>query len=774
MRRFRLFLLSAVTLVSAQCAGERKAVYLPVENFSLSCEDCSVTHIYAHRPDPFREGRYRFNLRKSEELKYDVNFSARFIEQNKKYRSEILSTGSYRFIFRPYSRYYTGTFRICLKSLNLRKTDRCRTFNTSYDAGEHRFEFSLHHRARLQIDSERDFYLAAPLLYKRQILPVSEIPPNIIIVLSDTTRRDSLSVYNPDAYTPALKKFSDEALVFNRAVSNSTWTRPSFHHLLTGRYNYETGVNVFRFGVTPPEKKSYHRKVDPLSLKLKQYRDIVIMHNIFGLETKRLGIDTGFTEVHNIAKDGEQTERAVDLAQQFFSQNSDMPFFMLLHINEPHVPYLAEKRFLDPLPETPRPFTEMPAFRRYLAVVSYVDDAFSRVIHSLKEHRLYDEAVIIFTADHGEKFDERHKLTHTIQHRKPYTHGSTPYDEEINIPLLIKDPRFRAETFNRPVQLIALNNYLQNIDRPGFKLRTWLKEKNRLPFFIESRMQHAWLGEKYKLIYTAPGYAARIPGAPPTLPYMVFDRENDPDELKPLPAYPETESFRLLIGRDRRFRDTLTTHEVMLPAGETVTFFSRHSLYSYQSDCSLDLNAPADADPMNPLESDIRRPEPPESENEVENDSDQNNTADAVSTDKDTDNPAGETEDPGKVNYSPAELKNLFIVSRVIKYISFTNNNESACKLRVAAYPFTIEQFSVRFNRSDRFQTGPAPLVLRNWPSDTEALALTFSGENAFFIDKQLPYIRSVRLPYTSDSGQKQVELSAEVQGILKTWGYVQ
>jgi len=51
--------------------------------------------------------------------------------------------------------------------------------------------------------------------------------PNIILIVLDTLRKDVLSIYGGDAYTPNLNEFSKDAVVFPNAVAPSPWTLPS-------------------------------------------------------------------------------------------------------------------------------------------------------------------------------------------------------------------------------------------------------------------------------------------------------------------------------------------------------------------------------------------------------------------------------------------------------------------------------------------------------------------------------------------------------------------
>ena len=66
----------------------------------------------------------------------------------------------------------------------------------------------------------------------------------------------------------------------------------------------------------------------------------------------------------------------------------------------------------------------------YAAEVSFVDDNVGRILQTLRDLGLYDEALIVLTSDHGEEFWEH----------GGYEHGHTLYDELLRVPLILKLP----------------------------------------------------------------------------------------------------------------------------------------------------------------------------------------------------------------------------------------------------------------------------------------------------------------------------------------------
>ncbi|RAV14400.1 sulfatase-like hydrolase/transferase [Paenibacillus contaminans] len=147
------------------------------------------------------------------------------------------------------------------------------------------------------------------------------------------------------------------------------------------------------------------------------------------------------------------TERAIHFIDEF--RKRDKPFFFSLNYWGPHEPYVAPTRFLDlyrdaelePWPNfyddrSDKPSihnikrgntTEwadfVPYIKHYYASMSSIDEQIGRLIDYLKRHDLYDNTVIIFTADHGESLGIHGGLCDK---------SFFMYEETCRIPLIVK------------------------------------------------------------------------------------------------------------------------------------------------------------------------------------------------------------------------------------------------------------------------------------------------------------------------------------------------
>ncbi len=117
------------------------------------------------------------------------------------------------------------------------------------------------------------------------------------------------------------------------------------------------------------------------------------------------------------------------------ARDAKRPFFMFLHFMEPHDPYFvhpyngeAYARVANPNPD---PALADKYREVYDGAIRFLDEELAKLVADLKAKGLYDDALIVLTADHGEEFHEH----------GGWWHGTTLYDEQIAVPLIVKPPR---------------------------------------------------------------------------------------------------------------------------------------------------------------------------------------------------------------------------------------------------------------------------------------------------------------------------------------------
>src|SRR5262249_24122874 len=114
---------------------------------------------------------------------------------------------------------------------------------------------------------------------------------------------------------------------------------------------------------------------------------------------------------------------------------ADRRVFLWVHLFEPHEPYEAH-------PE--HPFGDRDV-DRYDAEIAAADEGIDAIIAAVRARR--PTAVTIVTADHGEEVSERGGRYH----------GTTVYEEQVRVPLVVNAPGlFAPHRVRAPVQLIDL------------------------------------------------------------------------------------------------------------------------------------------------------------------------------------------------------------------------------------------------------------------------------------------------------------------------------
>jgi len=308
--------------------------------------------------------------------------------------------------------------------------------------------------------------------------------PNIVILLVDCLRKDHVGIYGYSRdTTPNMDYFSQEAVVFQDAISQCSWTIPSVASLFSSLY-----PSVHR-AISHADDNKYG--ADILNYKIatvaelardKGYATGAFVANRW--ICKRLQFDQGFNSFNLIRSGFKGRVRAENInerALKWIYKNAGKPFFVYLHYMDCHGPY----RPLEPYASLFKSIknrqmtAEETSSLEYLSVgrekdknnlnyyidkydgaIRYVDHHIGNFLKQLEEYGLSNNTIIIITADHGEAFFE-----HGV-----CEHGYSLYNEEINVPLIVKFPesiKIRNNK-NRRIQLIDITAAISRILGRGF------------------------------------------------------------------------------------------------------------------------------------------------------------------------------------------------------------------------------------------------------------------------------------------------------------------
>jgi arylsulfatase A-like enzyme len=278
-----------------------------------------------------------------------------------------------------------------------------------------------------------------------RILQSGERRPWVILYVIDTLRSDATPLGGAAVeVAPALLELASEGITYRRAFATSSWTRTTVATLLTGldpaRHRVEDRQD--RLDLTIPRLPIWLRRAGWETAALSTNPNILPSWGFMWGFDRFIDVDSG--EWLNRVSFSELHEQAVSLVEQ----KADRPVFLYVHDNEPHFPYLPSAHYRELLRTAPEGSAgEKPtdaedaevldeARLLYSSEIRSTTDRMRSLFDALRRIGRYDDALIVVAGDHGEEFGDHGGLYH----------GSTLYQEQIHIPLIIKPPRGRART----------------------------------------------------------------------------------------------------------------------------------------------------------------------------------------------------------------------------------------------------------------------------------------------------------------------------------------
>ncbi|HJL24680.1 MAG TPA: sulfatase, partial [Polyangiaceae bacterium LLY-WYZ-15_(1-7)] len=264
---------------------------------------------------------------------------------------------------------------------------------------------------------------------------------NVLFIVVDTLRADHLPAYGYEgSETPHLDAFADDAIRFDMAFANASWTRPSFASILTGRLPSNHGV-MAKSAALPGELETL-----PESLRQAGWRTrgIATNYNVapyfnFGqgfdeyvyLEPEFvLGADDAAAKlllVQTLKRIVEKVDAAMGrvapgvayrdaetvnarLTQWLDQEEPGAPWFYFVGYMDPHDPYYPHPYdgtgYSRAANQRPDPSEADRLRALYDGEIEYWDEHFGALIDDLKRRGLYEDLTIVVTSDHGEEFCE--------------------------------------------------------------------------------------------------------------------------------------------------------------------------------------------------------------------------------------------------------------------------------------------------------------------------------------------------------------------------------
>ena len=274
-------------------------------------------------------------------------------------------------------------------------------------------------------------------------------PTDVVMIVVDTLRADRLGRYGyTKGLTPALDRFADRGVRFAHAYSATSWTNPSVASLFTSRYPSQHRISDFDSRLSDNEMTIAER------LSAAGFATAGFTAN-WRLSTE-LGYSQGFKTWRTFFNPPKARGEALRNAALAWIDGPDAKGQRLLYLQymEPHTPLSpppAQRARLAPgvsdeevgklnewavkIWPSPLPAEEMQnLFALYDAEVAAVDEEIGRLFDALEKRKIFDRALVIVTADHGEEFVE-----HGI-----FGHGSSLFNPAVHVPLIIAGPGIAA------------------------------------------------------------------------------------------------------------------------------------------------------------------------------------------------------------------------------------------------------------------------------------------------------------------------------------------
>jgi arylsulfatase A-like enzyme len=307
--------------------------------------------------------------------------------------------------------------------------------------------------------------------------------PNVLVIVIDTLRTDHVSAYGYSRLTtPNIDRLASQGVLFENAISPSSWSLPSHVSLVTGRYLHDhkvgnvqpepwlgwgkSGLGGFPTIGEALEKKGYRTGAFSANrtyfshnlgfgrgfMHFEDYFNSpadAFVRTLYGREFSRLYLNRSQKSKITRAliwlgldslldKDSEGSalyggsqairkrgaEVNAELLRWIDRDKHGHPFFAFINYFDVHFPYGTPRGYPSP------GWSQNNAIDRYDAGTKYVDDCIGHLLSELKRRGKDRSTLVVITSDHGESLG---------QHGLRY-HGAALYWEQIHVPLVIWFP----------------------------------------------------------------------------------------------------------------------------------------------------------------------------------------------------------------------------------------------------------------------------------------------------------------------------------------------
>lgn len=284
---------------------------------------------------------------------------------------------------------------------------------------------------------------APDLAANRARVRAGSMPLNILVITLDTTRADRLGCYGYDKVeTPAIDALAADGVLFEDTVTSVPLTLPSHASIFTGTTPPFHGVHSNDGKLLDEPNECLAEIARDEGYATAAFVGAAVLQ-------RNGGLAQGFeTYADDFAASGtasstsypeKPAEVVVRDAIGWLKQKKSSPFFLWVHLFDPHAPY--------------RPPSSAGriggATNGYDAEIAYADKWIGELIRFLDNQGLRDDTLIAFLSDHGEGLGEHNEATH----------GYFLYDTTIRVPFILTCKKLlpagtRIDSLTRTIDLM--------------------------------------------------------------------------------------------------------------------------------------------------------------------------------------------------------------------------------------------------------------------------------------------------------------------------------
>jgi arylsulfatase A len=301
-----------------------------------------------------------------------------------------------------------------------------------------------------------------------------------------------LGCFGSDLYeTPNLDALAASGVKFTNAYSACTVCSPTRASLMTGMYPAKLHLTDFLTGQNRPFAKmkipDWTKKLDSRyvtiaeALKGAGYRTAHIgKWHLSGKGENRNGTmptDQGFDLSYDgpprkgyFLKEGDRsaagtnylTDILTDKACEFIDQSQDDPFFLYFAYHVPHTPIQGRSDLVDYFQTKVKNASANKKLTHdnptYAAMVKSMDESVGRILKTLKQHKLTDKTIVIFTSDNGgltQRYGKHDRFTENLPLRRG---KGSAFEGGVRVPMITHWPghQIAGQVCDTPVMSIDI------------------------------------------------------------------------------------------------------------------------------------------------------------------------------------------------------------------------------------------------------------------------------------------------------------------------------